>query len=164
MKILPFIAGAVLAASTFTAAIAAPIPISRVTVTIGEDLADKADKYGERDINELADRLRGSIERELGRSGALADDGARLELVITDARPNRPTFREMANNPSLSFQSVSLGGAEIAGELIAADGTRTPVSYRWYENDLTESYYGWTWSDAYQSFDQFARKVADGRI
>ncbi|MFO1012780.1 MAG: hypothetical protein U1E50_03365 [Caulobacteraceae bacterium] len=164
MKILPIVAGAVIAASAATAAFATPIPISRVSVTIGEELQEKAGKYGERDVNDLAERLRGSVERELGRNGALAEDGARLELVITDARPNRPTFREMARNPSLSFESVSLGGAEIRGELVAADGTRTPVSYRWYENDLAESYYGWTWSDAYQSFDQFARRVADGNI
>lgn len=156
---LPALAAAALLASASTA-LAAPAAVS---VTIGPELQEKAEKtYGVRDVQRLADSLRGEVERSLAKSGAHQD--ARVELVLTDAKPNRPTFKQLGDTPGLSMESFGVGGASIEGRLIAADGTVTPLKYRWYETDIRQSYGDWVWSDAELSFDRFASRLARNDI
>ncbi len=141
-----------------TAALAAP---ASVTVTVGADLQKDFDKkYGVREATRLTDDLRQSVERSLAKSTAY--DGARIELVLTDAKPNRPTFKQLTDTPGLSMDSFGVGGAKIEGKVVAADGSVTPLNYKWYETDLRQAWGAWVWSDATWTFDRFARKLARG--
>lgn len=144
---------------TATAAAAAPAAVS---VTIDPKLQKEFEtNYGVREIPELTEDLKLSVERALARSGAHAD--ARIELVITDVRPNRPTFKQMLDTPGLSMQSFGVGGAALEGRIVAADGTESPIDYRWYESDIRQSYANWVWHDAEWTFDRFARRLARGQ-
>lgn len=142
-----------------SAALAAP---PSVEVSLAPELQAKFDKtYGARDARQLSDDLKTSVEKALARTGAYQD--ARIELTLTDAKPNRPTFKQLSDVPGLSMESFGIGGAAIDGHIIAPDGRMTPVSYRWYETDIRQSYGNWVWSDATWTFDRFARRLARGR-
>jgi len=157
MRLLALSAAALLASASV--ALAAP---ASVTVSVGPELQKKFDKdYGVREAQLLTADLQSSVEKSLAKSGAL--DGARVELILTDVKPNRPTFKQMADTPGLSMESFGIGGAAIEGRIVAADGTESPVSYRWYETDIRNSYANWIWHDAEWTFDRFARRLARGR-
>ncbi|CAN5432173.1 hypothetical protein BH10PSE1_BH10PSE1_20260 [soil metagenome] len=133
-----------------------------VTVTIGGDLSDDVEKLGRRDVDEQVDGLVRSVERELARSGALS--GAQVNLVLTDLKPNRPTFQQASDKPGLSiFDSISIGGATIEGEVITAEGERLPVRYSRYSNNITDVFGFSTWWDADRAFDSFASNLSHGR-
>ena len=87
MRKLAFFAplAAVLAVAA-TPAMAEPASIH---VTVGDEL--QVDELGQRDVQEQAVRLENAVRRALARTGAL--DGAHIELVLTDLKPNRPTFQ-----------------------------------------------------------------------
>ena len=142
MRILALSAAALLASAT--AALAAP---ASVTVAVAPELQETFEKtYGVREAERLTADLQASVEKTLARAGAL--DGARIELTLTDVKPNRPTFKQLSDKPGLSMQSFGVGGAAISGKIISADGREKPLSYRWYE-----------------TFDRFARKLArDGTV
>lgn len=159
---------ALAAAATLTlapAAFAAPLPaVSSVSVTVGPELQEKAEEtYGVRDVQRLAHELQREVEQELARSGGLRGDG-RLELVLVDAKPNRPTFKQLGDTPGLSYQSFGVGGATIEGRVVSADGTVTPLRYRWYETDIRQAAYGSTWSDAEWTIDRFASRLGRGEV
>ena len=158
MRIAALAAAAAISALA-TAASAAP---ATVDVSIAPPLMEKAERtYGVRDVHDLAAELKQDVERELARTGAY--DGARIELVLADAAPTRPTFKQLGDRPGLSMRSISLGGAEIAGRVIAADGREAPVHYRYYENDLRNAYGETTWSHADQALSLFAHRFARGQ-
>ena len=159
MRKLAFLAplGAVLA----VAGAAAADPAS-VTVTLGPDLQDKAEALGRRDVDQQADRLAEVVRRALNRDGGL--DGARVELVLTDLRPNRPTFEQMAHQPGLDgHRSISIGGAAIEGSVTTADGEVLPVRYDWYSPTLAEVRGHTTWQDADRAYERLARNLVRGR-
>ena len=159
MRKLAFLAplGAVLA----VAGAAAADPAS-VTVTLGPDLQDKAEALGRRDVDQQADRLAEVVRRALNRDRGL--DCARVELVLTDLRPNRPTFEQMAHQPGLDgHRSVSIGGATIEGSITTADGRVHPVRYDWFSNSLAEVRGFTTWQDADRAYRRLASRLADGR-
>lgn len=160
MRILMF--GSVAALSLAGAALAAPLStVSTVQVAIAPELQEKAaEEYGVKDVNRLADELRQDVTRQLERTGVLA--GGRVELVLTDVKPNRPTMKQMGDTPGLSYQSFGVGGAAIEGRAIAADGSVTPIRYQWYESDIRQSWYQTTWADAEHAFDRFARRLSRG--
>lgn len=142
-----------------TPALAAP---ASVNVTVGPELQKKFDKtYGAREAQLLTAELQQSVEAALAKSAA--HDGARIELVLTDVKPNRPTFKQMADTPGLSMQSFGVGGAAIKGRIVSADGAERPVKYSWYESDIQQSYGAWIWHDAEWTFDRFARRLAKGQ-
>lgn len=156
MRPIALAAAALIASGS--AALAAPATVS---VTVGPELQKKAvEKYGVRDVNELVDSLRKDVERALARTNAY--EGGRVELVLVDAVPNRPTFQQLGKTPGLSFESFAVGGAKIEGQAYSADGRVTPVGYKWYETDIRWSPMRWTWSDAEWTFDRFARKLSRG--
>lgn len=148
----------ILLASAASALAAPPV----VTVTIGPELMTKAEKtYGVRDVERLADDLRQGVERAAAREGAHSD--ARIELVLTDAVPNRPTFKQLGDTPGLSMESFGVGGAAITGKLVAADGTETHLAYKWYETDIRQAYGHWVWWDAQTTMSRFASRLARGQ-
>lgn len=163
MRLPAFLAAALLAATAASAAQAAPPGgIASINIIVGPELQDKAKDYGVREFDTLTSELLQAVERELRKTGSLVETGGRLDLVIEDAKPNRPTMRQLANTPGLSFESRGVGGAEISGVLTTVDGDTIPVSYRWYESDLRNTIASGVWSDAETSFDRFARRLAQG--
>ncbi len=161
MRVLMFAAFAAL--GLVGAALAEPLStVASVEVTIGSELKKKAAKeYGVKDVDRLAEELRKDVERQMERTGVLA--GGRVELTLVDVKPNRPTMKQLGDKPGLSYQSFGIGGAAIEGRAIALDGSVTPISYRWYENDIRDAWYQSTWADAEHAFDRFARRLGQGK-
>lgn len=160
MRKLAFLAplGAVLAVAA-TPAAADP---ASVTVTLGPDLEEKAAELGEGEVRRQADRLAEVVRHALAGAGDL--DGARVELVLTDLRPNRPTMEQMAQRPGLDgHRSLSIGGAAVEGRITTADGRVLPVRYDWYSNSLAEVRGYATWQDADRAYERLAARLADGR-
>lgn len=120
--------------------------------------------YGERELERLAERLEKKMTRRLQKQGIQVDDNAStvLKVTLVDAKNNRPTFEQLSQQVSLSFQSYGTGGAELSGELLSANGTSLgTMSYAWYETDIRDAAYNaGTWRDANRAFDRFARKAA----
>lgn len=155
---------ALMAATSLTAAhAAAPHAVAQVNVTVGPELQAKDRDYGQRDIDDLVKELKGDVESALKHRGGLSAEGGQLNLVLADATPNRPTFKQLSDKPGLSMRSWSLGGARIEGVLVRADGTSERVSYGWTESDIHLARTQTTWGDADQVFEQFADRVANGR-
>ena len=146
-------------------AIAAPALAQspQVTVTIGGDLTENVEDLGQHDVDRQLVRLRTVVERELARDGAL--QGAQVNLVLTDLKPNRPTFQQAVDRPGLSIsESISIGGATIEGEVITADGQRLPVRYSRYSPSLADVYGYSTWQDADRAYGRLADNLASGRL
>jgi hypothetical protein len=129
-----------------------------VNVTIGADLAKKTPQFGARDVEQIRGWLKEATERALARKGAASIE--RVDLVLENAAPNRPTFEQMRRTPGLSFHSIGLGGAKITGTVTGADGVVKPVNYQWYENDLRQEHAAGTWSDAERAFYLLADRIA----
>jgi len=141
-------------------------PVASVMVTIDPAFAkDKGKDYGLKDLQALADTLKTSVEARLSAKSRLnlgAADAATVNLVLVDAKPNRPTFKQMADRPGLSMQSFGIGGAEIKGEQVMPDGGKIMLGYSWYESDIRWSQAQSTWADAERAIDGFARRLAEG--
>ena len=119
--------------------------------------------YGERDLQRLSERLQSKIEKKFTKKGIEVSDNAStvLRVTIADAKPNRPTHEQLSRDVGLSFQSVSLGGAEIESELIASGGRSLgSINYKWYEDDLRDSQFGGIWTDANRAFSRYASRAA----
>lgn len=119
--------------------------------------------YGDKDIQRLTERLTSKLERRFEKKGIQVSETAPtvLRITIEDAKPNRPTFKQLSVEPGLSFQSFGNGGAELQADLIAAGGqTLGTMSYRFYETDIRDAQFGGTWSDAHRAFSRFASKAA----
>lgn len=159
MRLLVLASLVALAAGSATAA---PLStVGSVEVTISPELQKKAaDELGVKDVDRLAAELRRDVTRELERTGVLA--GGRMELVLTDVRPNRPTFRQLGNQPGLSYESYGIGGATIDGQAVSVTGEVTPIHFQWYESDIGEAWTKSTWSDANYAFDRFAYRYGRG--
>ncbi|WP_165187251.1 hypothetical protein [Caulobacter soli] len=135
-------------------ALAAPA-VSEVKVSIGAKLAEKTDVLDQREFDILTSELQHAVERRLPpRPG-----GGVLNLVIEDAKPNRPTPRQLAKTPGLSIQSFGVGGARISGDYLDPAGQRTPIAYSWWETDIRWAPYGSTWHDAETAFDRLADRL-----
>lgn len=137
--------------------------VASVDVTLSPELRKKAvEEYGVRDVERLAGDLRNEVAREMEKTGVLA--GGRLELVLVDAQPNRPTFKQLGDRPGLSLHSFGVGGATIEGRAISIDGEVTPVAYKWYETDIRQAQYTTTWSDAQHAVQRFAARLGRGDV
>jgi hypothetical protein len=149
------------AAALLASAVTAQAAPAQVSIAVSPELQKKFEKtYGLREAEFLTADLKTSVEKALERRGAY--DGGRVELTITDVKPNRPTFKQLTDTPGLSMESFGIGGAAIEGRVVAADGRETPITYRWYETDIRQAYGHWVWSDAAWTFDRFARRLARG--
>ena len=162
MRIPTFAVAALIAGAPLVVASSALAAPAAVSVTLSPELQTKAESnYGLRDVNQLAEELRSDAERALAKTGAYAD--ARVELVIADVIPNRPTFKQLGDKPGLSFESFGVGGAAFTGRIVAADGSETPLAYKWYESDIRDAYGNSTWRDAEWAIDRFAARLARGQ-
>lgn len=143
------------------ALIAAPASALTVEARISPEFQTKLEEdYGVREARILTDALTSKVEAAFARQGVRAD---RVVVTIEDAKPNRPTMRQISDTPGLDpMRSISIGGARVTGT--AYDVAGTPIGtleYDWYETDLTNAIAASTWSDARWSFDRFARRFAD---
>ncbi|WP_309630055.1 hypothetical protein [Brevundimonas sp.] len=156
---------AFLAPLTLIAALATPAfaQTPQVNVTVGGDLTEDVEDLGQRDVDRQLERLQTVIERRLARDGAL--EGSQINLVLTDLKPNRPTWEQAAETPGLSIiDSFSIGGATIEGEVITADGQRLPVRYSFYSSSIAEVRGYSTWQDAEQTYARLASNLVSGRL
>ncbi len=178
----PAIAGS---SQHFTSTMQTPSEPVRINVTLGENLANRADNlstdirdrfnsrsinngfanngyFGQRDLDKLTKRLKTKMQARLEKNGITVNDNATtvLNLVITDAQPNRPTFKQLSKSVSLSTHSFGVGGAKFEGTLVNTSGEQGNVSYGWFETNIRDAQYGGTWSDAFRAIDNFARKTA----
>ncbi len=140
-------------------------PVSLEAVEIGEDLAEKTEEYGARDIERLAENLTEAITERLEREGhtLVSDDSmVRVAITLDDAWPNRPTRAQLADEPALSFRSISLGGASVKAVLYDHDGnTLGALDYSWRTRSIEDSVGMPVWHDAERTFDRFARQLAE---
>jgi hypothetical protein len=169
--------------STLTTKISTPV---KVDIKLSEDLAYRAENlpkklsdrggssrlnsgfanngyYGDKALEDLQNRLERRLNQSFEKSGIVIDDTAPVTLVVTieDAKPNRPTFRQLSKEPALSYQSFGLGGAEISSELIDASGNSLgQANYEWFETFIQDARFGGTWSDADVAFRRYAKKLS----
>ncbi len=156
--------------SAFLASLIAALALSgaahaqTVNVRVGGELRRDDQILGRHELDRQADRLGEVVRRALVRDGGY--EGATVNLVLLDVRPNRPTYEQIARRPGLdAHRSVSIGGAEIEGEIIGADGTVTPLPrWDWYSHSITEVMGYGTWQDAEVAYARFATALTSGRL
>jgi hypothetical protein len=162
MRRLAFIAPLATTIAAASIAFAQPTGAPTVTVTLGEDLQEEAEKLGQREVDRQVAELTRTVEQTLARRGAL--QGATINLVLTDLKPNRPTIQQTIDRPGLSIiDSISIGGATIEGEVITAQGQTLPVKYDRYSTNIQDVFGFGTWQDAERAYDRLANNLASGR-
>jgi hypothetical protein len=149
-------------AAAATGALAQPrdFPVV-VNVSIGPGLQARAQDFGPDELVYLQKDLRDEVTGAFRRARFVP---ARVDLVIEDAAPNRPTFAQLSRNVGLSMRSIGVGGARISGDVVGPDGVAHPLHFQFYESDLREERGAATWSDAERSFMFLAGDLAHGRI
>ncbi|MEN5168208.1 hypothetical protein ABE444_01435 [Brevundimonas pondensis] len=149
-------------AATLAIAGAAAAQPSAVIVTVSPDFAKTAEELGQRDVRQQVEDLTATVTRVLTDRHAL--EGARIELTITDLKPNRPTMQQTLDKPGLDpMRSISIGGAAIEGMITTASGEVHPVKYDYYSPSLADVRGYSTWQDARTTYDRLARNLAAGR-
>lgn len=141
------------------AGVAAAAPVTVGEVSFDAKFQQQLDRtYGAREGKDLAADVKRALERTL--ADVDAPTPLRVDVQILDAKPNRPTFKQMSDKPGLSLQSISIGGASLRASLRDASGAEVrSVSYSWYETDLRDVLASSTWSDANRAIRWFAREV-----
>lgn len=121
--------------------------------------------YGEEALEDLRLDLFEDITRRLEKEGLQVAENAPAKLVLTieDVKNNRPTFEQLSREPSLSYQSFGIGGAELKGELFDASGISLgTMDYRWYDSFIQNANFAsGTWTDTKRAFGRFSKKVAE---
>ncbi|MEL6568327.1 MAG: hypothetical protein AAFQ22_07905 [Pseudomonadota bacterium] len=143
-----------------TLGLATAADATTINVAFSEDFAEKLeDDYGVREGAKLTEEIIEDLERELN---GMDDTVERIDVMILDAKPNRPTFEQISGSPGLDpFRSVSIGGMSLAGTVTHADGDVSEVEYKWFENDIRNSVGTSVWWDANRVSRRFAKRVAE---
>lgn len=120
--------------------------------------------YGDREIEFLIENMSDEILGDFAKRGITLSDTAAttLRVTIVDAKPNRPTFNQLSEDPSLSYQSFGAGGTEVTAEIISASGEVIgEADYDYYAslNDFPIGQAG-TWSDAQRAFSRFSKTLS----
>lgn len=147
----------------YSTTIKAPgVKIATLVVTAGDKMTSEKKRWGPDDVAWLKKDLTKKIWRTLEAKGLKAQTGARLEVTLVDATPNRPTIQAMTGRLALDFRSFGIGGATVDARLVSADGRELGrMHYRWTNPQLISSTSGSTvWYDASRAFDRFARHLA----
>lgn len=121
-------------------------------------------KYGDREIEYLIEEMKEELVEDFDKRGLMFSEDAPtlLRVTINSAKPNRPTFNQLSEEPSLSLQSFGIGGADMSAEIISADGTVIGTAdYDFYSsfNERPLQALG-TWSDANRSISRFSKKLS----
>ena len=140
--------------------LAAPAYATTISVGYSEDFQEKLEEdYGLREGERISEFTTRALTREFEKRGIDVD---RVEVTILDAKPNRPTFQQLSDEPSLDLgRSLSIGGAELSAKVFDADGNLiTELEYDWFENDIRDAVGSATWTDARRATRFFATRVA----
>ena len=143
-----------------TLAILQTAAATEIAVTYSEDFAEElADNYGEREGEKLTEDILKDLEHAFEKAGV---DPAKVDVEIVDAKPNRPTFEQISNEPGLdAFRSISIGGMELVGTAYDADGNVLATQeYEWFENNIRDVVGSSTWTDANRASRRFASRLA----
>lgn len=153
-----------LLASAAVLAFAAPAWAQSTPVSFSPEFQTALEEeLGVREGEVLRAAVTDAIARELSRRGVSSD--VSIDVTIVDAEPNRPTFQQLLDRPSLDFASVSIGGAELRAVVRGANGATTEVTHRRYNHSLSDLQgAATTWSEARRAIRQFAVKVADAYV
>jgi hypothetical protein len=137
-----------------------------VVVTFSPALQAKlASTYGREEAPVLRAFVTDAVSRALDQDAAARTRarGLRVAVVIVAAQASHPTRRQVSENPSIdALLSTSLGGAELAGTIRAADGrVLASVSHEQFAPSLEiASAAGDPWADARRAIREFAAKLA----
>lgn len=129
-------------------------------IEISTALQTKLDKdYGAREARILKEDLQRTVDRSLKKSGK--SKVAFVDLTIEDAKPNKPTFQQLARNTSLSYSgSFGIGGAKVNAKLYDAAGVLIgTVTHEYYSRSLDDITSEYGWADADRAFNGAARKI-----
>ncbi|MDJ0922195.1 MAG: hypothetical protein QNI84_13795 [Henriciella sp.] len=131
---------------------------AEINVTFSEELTeDLIEDYGEKEGDFLIEEITEDLEKAFEKYGV---DPAKVDVTIIDARPNRPTFKQLGK-PGLSFQSVSVGRLKLEASAYDADGNLILFQeHRSLNRDIRDSVGAGTWYEVKRSSDRFARKFA----
>jgi hypothetical protein len=129
-------------------------------IDIAPALQTKLEKdYGVREAAVLMADLQNAVERSLKRAGA--SKVAFVDLTLEDAKPNKPTFRQLTRSTSLSYSaSIAIGGAKVDAKLFDSSGALIgTVSHEYYSGSLEDVTSQYSWADADRAFSGVARKI-----
>jgi len=133
---------------------------TEVAVTYSEDFAEElADNYGEREGETLTEDIIDDLDHAFAKAGV---SPARVDVVIVNAKPNRPTLEQLSNEPGLdAMRSISIGGMKLTGTAYDADGNVLAIQeYGWFENNIRDVFGSATWTDANRASRRFAKNFA----
>ena len=120
-------------------------------------------KYGQKAIDHLVEEMTEELAEDFDKYGIATSDDAPtlLRVTLEMAKPNRPTFNQLSEDASLSFQSFSIGGAEITAEVIGASGENLGTMEYDYYSTLNENGFHpvGIWQDADRSISRFSKKA-----
>jgi hypothetical protein len=153
------------ALSALLLTLAAPLAsATEITVTFAPKFEETlAEDYGVREGERLVEEIREDITRALEKSGV---SPARIDVTLIDAKPNRPTFKQLGDEPGLDFaRSISIGGASLEGVAYDASGAELArVTYKYYESDIRNVIGYATWTDADRASARFASKLGKALV
>lgn len=121
-------------------------------------------KYGDKEIVYLLEEMEEELTEDFAKRGLTFSDSAPtlLRVTINEVKPNRPTFNQLSKDSNLSFQSYSIGGADVSAEFISAGGTVVgTVEYDYFSSfhDRPIQATG-TWTDTNRAFSRFSKKLS----
>lgn len=152
MKLIPLTAAALLLA---------PVALAgEINVTVSDDFqTELQDEYGLKEGDYLTKEVKEDLERALKKAGV---DVARIDVTILDAKPSKPTMKQLGATPGLDYgASRSLGGMKLSAIAFDEDGTQTSeYEYSWYEHDIRWTGIA-TWYDANKASSRFARNFVE---
>lgn len=121
-------------------------------------------RYGDKEITYLLEEMEEELRDDFEKYGITLSDTAPtvLQVTIEEVKPNRPTFNQLAKDSSLSFRSISIGGAEITANLSAVSGESLgQAEYEYFSsfNDRATVGFG-VWTDTNRAFSRFSKKLS----
>lgn len=130
-----------------------------ITISFSDDaLEEFSETYGEREMEVLTTSLNKRLKKVLDKENL---NISKIDLIIEDAAPNRPTREQVSQRPGLDqFRSVSLGGAKITGTAYAENGEILATStIKRYAHSIHDAKYQSTWGDAKRAFSVFSKRM-----
>lgn len=150
-----------LAAAVAAALVIAPGAMATdVTVGYAPDFQEALeDDYGVKEGTYLTKNIKEDLTREFEKAGVTVDH---VTVTIERAVPNKPTFKQLGDEPGLDFgRSISIGGMKLSATAFDASGAEMGrLTYDWFETDIRNAGLT-TWGDAKRASDRFARKFAE---
>lgn len=135
-----------------------------VNISYSEDFTETlVEDYGEKEGEYLTKTIRGHVDKILGDTDTSAVKS--IDIVIVDAKPNRPTSKQLSDTMGLSTKSFSVGGLSLEANITFSDGSDDlNIDYAWYERDIRQASASGTWSDARKTSRRFSKKLKKALI